>query len=127
VGQLECNLREHEYETDSDGVHDVEEDNLDEEERATGVVALNSLTLLSIGREKGVMGENVGNEAENGVNGGPLVKHNQEFSAHAGGSEENDCANPFDDMEESHEEEGLIINPCRLLLQFHPCVFVAFL
>ena len=124
MGQLECHLREHEDEENRHTVYHVEEDKLGDQEIATISVAGLFGTFGTVCAEEGVVGENVGNEAENGVDGGPLVKDDQEFTTHASGSEENDCANPFNDMEQSHEEESLVINPCGVQLVLQPLHFI---
>jgi len=126
MGQLECHLREHEDEENRHTVHHVEEDELGDQEIATiSVARILGGARNAVCAEEGVVGENVGNEAENGVDGGPLVKDDQEFTTHASGSEENDCANPFNDMEQSHEEESLVINPCGVQLVLQPLHFIA--
>jgi len=108
VSQFKGYFREGEHKEDRNTVDDVEEDDLGDEELSA--VGLLVETLLSICIQESVVRKDVSDEAVDSVDSRDLVNYDQEDATEASRTEEYDGSDPFDDMEDAHEEESFVIN-----------------
>ena len=56
------------------------------------------------------MSKNIGDEAVDSVDGGPLINYDEELTTHASRNEEDDSTDPLNDVEEAQKEEGSVVN-----------------